>query len=163
MKRLYTEIHFEIKTGDLSFRRHESGVITGHFRADDGRTYHNTAELTPSGVLDSGGLYELLVHAFGVGRITEGDRGQSLDAIKELRRDWSDLATLLRAIWSWLLVGAPCASDNGGLFTEQIKAAVGMAKQAPDPLDAALEATGGDIDPDPLGATDNDIDPDPLT
>ncbi len=36
-------------------------------------------------------------------------------------------------------------------------------KQEPDPLDAALEATGGDIDPDPLGATDNDIDPDPLT
>ncbi len=62
---------------------------------------------------------------------------------------------------------------EGGQFTDlhinrQSKWPVGekdatSERPASDPLDAALEATGGDIDPDPLGATDNDIDPDPLT
>lgn len=35
-----------------------------------------------------------------------------------------DLLKACRASLSWLLVGAPHANDNGGLLTEQLKAAI---------------------------------------
>jgi len=92
MKRKYTEILFdapELRCW-IAFRLHSGGAITGHYKADDRQTYHNTAPLCKDwlecedGKVDQEGLYTLLGHATGW-NVTQVLTETCLKAIHELQ------------------------------------------------------------------------------
>jgi hypothetical protein len=80
MEREYIEIRYDIEHGWVAFRRSTGGTISGHYKAYDGQTYHNTPLLG-----ESSDLPHLLVRAFGTGNVTDDVLQESLAAIKELQ------------------------------------------------------------------------------
>lgn len=63
MKHVHTCERFEDDGGWLEIRIKEDGSVTGHWKAWDGQTYHNTAPLTSGEEIDEAGVVELAKRA----------------------------------------------------------------------------------------------------
>jgi len=74
------EIKFELESCWIAFRLNPAtGAITGHFKAYDGMTYHNTTELNGE-TIHNGQLAELLQRATGSTEL----RPDAVEAIYQL-------------------------------------------------------------------------------